>query len=75
MGMNVGSEHWSKLAFNKVKVNVDGAIFASERWFSFGSVARDHKGRVIEAISQSKPGQVDAAMTAIYGIKEGLSWI
>uniref|UniRef100_A0A803PLQ3 Reverse transcriptase domain-containing protein n=1 Tax=Cannabis sativa TaxID=3483 RepID=A0A803PLQ3_CANSA len=75
MGMNVGSEHWSKPAFNNVKVNVDGAIFASEGWFGFGSVARDHNGRVIESISQSKPRQVDATMAEIYGIKEALSWI
>uniref|UniRef100_A0A803PH88 Uncharacterized protein n=1 Tax=Cannabis sativa TaxID=3483 RepID=A0A803PH88_CANSA len=70
-----GLEHWSKAGLNKIKVNVDSAIFVSEGWYGTGGVARDCYGQLIEAFSISKPRCVDVVIAEIVGIKEALSWI
>ncbi|KAM6599952.1 hypothetical protein CsatA_019561 [Cannabis sativa] len=74
-GENEGSEHWSKPVTDKIKVNVDGAIFEAEGWFGTGLVARNCHGHLIEARSCSEPGYLDAAVVEAIGIKEALSWI
>ncbi|XP_060964977.1 uncharacterized protein LOC133033944 [Cannabis sativa] len=56
--INNVTEHWKKPMLNKVKVNVDGAIFQAENKFGFGCIARDHNGQLIEAISGSRVGLV-----------------
>uniref|UniRef100_A0A803P3J5 RNase H type-1 domain-containing protein n=1 Tax=Cannabis sativa TaxID=3483 RepID=A0A803P3J5_CANSA len=73
--VDLGLEQWSKFDLNKINVNVDGVIFASEGWFGAGGVARDCHGHLIEAFFVSKSGCVDAAIAEIIGINEALSWI
>ncbi|XP_030504095.2 uncharacterized protein LOC115719264 [Cannabis sativa] len=74
-GESEGSEHWSKPVTDKIKVNVDGAIFEAEGWYGTGLVARNCHGHLLEALSCSKPGYLDAAVVEAIGIKEALSWI
>uniref|UniRef100_A0A803PKP9 CCHC-type domain-containing protein n=1 Tax=Cannabis sativa TaxID=3483 RepID=A0A803PKP9_CANSA len=42
-----GAEHWVLPNVNEVKVNVDAAIFETNRQFGVGWVARDHQGFLI----------------------------
>ncbi|XP_060974688.1 uncharacterized protein LOC133039760 [Cannabis sativa] len=50
-GSNIDLEHWVKPVMGKIKVNVDGAIFANDGKFGAAGVARDHDGRFIEAFT------------------------
>ncbi|KAM6543690.1 hypothetical protein CsatB_008137 [Cannabis sativa] len=69
------SEQWSKSTGNKIKVNVDGALFVEEGRFGLGCSARDSNGRLVEAFTLGKLGLVQPEMAEIIGIKETLSWI
>uniref|UniRef100_A0A803QF42 RNase H type-1 domain-containing protein n=1 Tax=Cannabis sativa TaxID=3483 RepID=A0A803QF42_CANSA len=69
------SNIWSKPMGNKIKVNVDGAIFEAQQRFGFGCVARDHFGHLTEAISDSRVGVVLPEIAEVIGMKEALSWI
>uniref|UniRef100_A0A803PJ45 RNase H type-1 domain-containing protein n=1 Tax=Cannabis sativa TaxID=3483 RepID=A0A803PJ45_CANSA len=73
-GLDTGLEHYTELGLNKIKVNVDGALFLSKGWLGVGGVARDC-GQLLKAFSMSKSGCVDAAIVEIVSIKETLSWI
>ncbi|XP_060964982.1 uncharacterized protein LOC133033953 [Cannabis sativa] len=75
MGDISKSNCWRKPDEYTVKVNVDGATFEAHQKFSFGCVARDHHGKLIEAISESRWGCVSAEIAEVIGIKEALSWI
>ncbi|KAM6587643.1 hypothetical protein CsatA_010248 [Cannabis sativa] len=68
-------EHWFKPEINKIKVNVDGAIFHSNGFHGIGAVARDSDGQLIEAFTTLKCGVVQPATVEAFGIKEALSWI
>ncbi|KAM6600853.1 hypothetical protein CsatA_020462 [Cannabis sativa] len=68
-------EHWVKPVMGKIKVNVDGAIFASDGRFGAAGVARDSQGRFIEGFTVLRVGRVDSAMAELVGVKEALSWI
>uniref|UniRef100_A0A803NIV3 RNase H type-1 domain-containing protein n=1 Tax=Cannabis sativa TaxID=3483 RepID=A0A803NIV3_CANSA len=68
-------EHWIKPEINKIKVNVDGAIFHSNGSHGIGAVARDSDGQLIEAFTALKCGVVQPAAVEAFGIKEALSWI
>ncbi|KAM6573036.1 hypothetical protein CsatB_012436 [Cannabis sativa] len=68
-------EHWVKPVMGKIKVNVDGAIFASDGRFGAAGVARDSQGRFIEGFTVLRVGCVDSAMAELVGVKEALSWI
>lgn len=46
-----GYEHWRRPTENRVKVNVDAAIFASSNRFTFALVARNENGDLVEAMS------------------------
>ncbi|KAM6550249.1 hypothetical protein CsatB_000057 [Cannabis sativa] len=74
-GSNVDLEHWVKPVMGKIKVNVDGAIFANDGKFGAAAVARDHDGRFIEAFRVLLEGFVDPAIAEVVGVKEALSWI
>ncbi|KAM6576060.1 hypothetical protein CsatB_027897 [Cannabis sativa] len=75
MGDISKSNCWRKPDEYTVKVNVDGATFEAHQKFGFGCVARDHHGKLIEAISESRWGCVSAEIAEVIGIKEALSWI
>ncbi|KAM6569078.1 hypothetical protein CsatB_017063 [Cannabis sativa] len=68
-------ERWTASAINKIKVNVDGALFEREGQFGFGCVDRDSNGNLVEAYTMGKLGQVQPEIAEIVGIKEALSWI
>ncbi|KAM6583799.1 hypothetical protein CsatB_010801 [Cannabis sativa] len=74
-GSRVDLEHWVKPVMGKIKVNVDGAIFASDGRFGAAGVARDSQGRFIEGFTVLRVGCVDSAMAELVGVKEALSWI
>ncbi|XP_060965660.1 uncharacterized protein LOC133034570 [Cannabis sativa] len=66
---------WKKPALHTTKVNVDGAIFADERRYGFGCIARGADGKIIEAFSGSRFGVVGPEIAEVIGVKEALSWI
>ncbi|XP_030508865.2 uncharacterized protein LOC115723509 [Cannabis sativa] len=68
-------EQWSKLEGNKIKVNVDGAIFQSNGSYGIGVVARDKNGQLIEAFTALRVGNVQPAIVESFGVKKSLSWI
>ncbi|KAM6563472.1 hypothetical protein CsatB_023470 [Cannabis sativa] len=74
-GSNIDLEHWVKPVMRKIKVNVDGAIFANDGKFGAAGVARDHDGRFIEAFTILLEGCVDPVIAEVVGVKEALSWI
>uniref|UniRef100_A0A803Q9Y0 Uncharacterized protein n=1 Tax=Cannabis sativa TaxID=3483 RepID=A0A803Q9Y0_CANSA len=42
-----GAELWSKLGYERLKLNIDSALFDEDERYSFGGVVRDHKGWVV----------------------------
>uniref|UniRef100_A0A803PL05 Reverse transcriptase domain-containing protein n=1 Tax=Cannabis sativa TaxID=3483 RepID=A0A803PL05_CANSA len=68
-------EHWTKPGVNSIKVNVDGAIFATINSFGIGFIVRDCNEQIIEAGSKCNIGNVAPELAEICGIKEVLSWI
>ncbi|XP_060962035.1 uncharacterized protein LOC133032185 [Cannabis sativa] len=68
-------ERWIAPELNKIKVNVDGALFEQEGRFGIGCVARNHHGAMVEAFKKEKFGCVQPKIAEIIGIKEALSWI
>ncbi|KAM6577826.1 hypothetical protein CsatB_029663 [Cannabis sativa] len=68
-------ERWITPVLNKIKVNVDGALFEQEGRFGVGCVARDHHGTMVEALKKGKVRYVQPEIAEIIGIKEALSWI
>uniref|UniRef100_A0A803PSK2 RNase H type-1 domain-containing protein n=1 Tax=Cannabis sativa TaxID=3483 RepID=A0A803PSK2_CANSA len=69
------NEHWTPPNFNQIKVNVDGTLFASERWYGIGLVARSSAGAIIQAKNMNKVGTFQPHEVEAIGIKEALSWI
>ncbi|XP_060962120.1 uncharacterized protein LOC133032257 [Cannabis sativa] len=51
-------ERWTAPAINKIKVNVDDALFEREGRFGFGCVARDSSNNLVEAYTMGKVGWV-----------------
>ncbi|KAM6590959.1 hypothetical protein CsatA_013564 [Cannabis sativa] len=74
-GSRMDLEHWVKPIMGKIKVNIDGVIFASDSRFGAAGVARDHQGRFIEGFTVLREGCVDSAIAELIGVKEALSWI
>ncbi|KAM6541168.1 hypothetical protein CsatB_005615 [Cannabis sativa] len=68
-------ERWPAPAINKIKVNVDGALFEREGRFGFDCVTRDSSGNLVEVYTMGKVGRVQPEIAEIVGIKEALSWI
>ncbi|KAM6567737.1 hypothetical protein CsatA_026865 [Cannabis sativa] len=71
----LGCERWSKSDANKLKINVDSAVFAAENAYGSGIVVRDDGGRLIEAFATYVTGDVQPELAEIMGIKEALSWV
>ncbi|KAM6544465.1 hypothetical protein CsatB_008912 [Cannabis sativa] len=74
-GSNMELEHWVKPVMGKIKITVDGAIFARDGKFGAAGVARDYQGRFVEGFTVLWVGQVDSALAELIGVKEALSWI
>ncbi|KAM6590183.1 hypothetical protein CsatA_012788 [Cannabis sativa] len=65
-------EHWVKPVMGKIKVNVDGAIFASDGRFGAAGVARDSQGRFIEGFTVLRVGCVDSAVAELVAVCRSL---
>ncbi|KAM6547817.1 hypothetical protein CsatB_019493 [Cannabis sativa] len=70
-----GAERWTKPESNKIKLNVDAALFPQDNSFGFGIVARNSSGGLIEAKTKYFGGVYDAEVVEAMGVKEALSWI
>uniref|UniRef100_A0A803PII9 Reverse transcriptase domain-containing protein n=1 Tax=Cannabis sativa TaxID=3483 RepID=A0A803PII9_CANSA len=68
-------EHWTPPAFNQIKINVDGALFAHEKRYGLGLVSRSSDGAIIQEKTMNKVGTFQAHEVEAIGIKEALSWI
>lgn len=73
MTHNDGAECWRAPTLNKTKVNVDAALFSSS--FSYSVVARNHHGKLVEAISKCMQGSIEPEKAEALSVKEALSWI
>ncbi|KAM6567690.1 uncharacterized protein LOC115723971 [Cannabis sativa] len=54
-------ERWIAPVLNKIKVNVDGALFEQEGRFGVDCVARDHHETMVEAFKKGKVGSTGQA--------------
>lgn len=58
-----------------IKINVDAALFEDLGNYSFGCVARNGSGDLVEAISVCRAGSLDPETVEALGVREALSWI
>lgn len=70
-----GHEHWRLPTDNRIKVNVDAAIFDTSDCYSFAAVARNHEGKLIEAWSKCREGKIMSEVAEGIGLREVLSRI
>ncbi|KAM6591280.1 hypothetical protein CsatA_013885 [Cannabis sativa] len=70
-----GAERWTKPEANKIKINVDAALFPHDNSYGFRIVARDSSSNLIEAKTWYYGGVYDAEVVETMGVKEALSWI
>ncbi|XP_030487389.1 uncharacterized protein LOC115704315 [Cannabis sativa] len=68
-------EHWTKPAYNTIKINVDGAIFEKDNAYGFGIVACDSEGRIIDFVAKYYHGSYSPEAVEALGVKEALSWL
>lgn len=64
-----GHEHWRLPIDNRIKVNVDAAIFDTSNSYSFNVVARNHQGELIKAWSRCKEGKITPEVAEGIGIR------
>lgn len=70
-----GQERWSPPTCNRIKINVDAAIFESSSCYSFAMVIRNHKGELLEAVSSCKQATIAPELAEAVSIKKALSWV
>ncbi|KAL6503124.1 hypothetical protein OROHE_023753 [Orobanche hederae] len=70
-----GQERWNLPMCDRIKINVDAAIFDSSSCYSYAIVIRDHNGALLEAVSSCKQATVTPELAEAVGIKEALSWV
>lgn len=75
MNHDDGVEHWYPPMTNRVKINVDAAIFEDSHNFSHAVIVRDHDGNLVEAMSKCMQGKPSPDVAEALGIKEALSWV
>ncbi|XP_062088842.1 uncharacterized protein LOC133795409 [Humulus lupulus] len=69
------AEHWSVPGGNKIKINVDAAVFPDLNKFGYGWVVRDASATLLSAHTVSKVGNIDPTLAEVIGVREVLSWI
>ncbi|KAM6542760.1 hypothetical protein CsatB_007207 [Cannabis sativa] len=72
---NDGAEQWVVPSENKIKVNVDAALFNSSNKYGCGFVARDHHGMLVQGKTLLFTGSASPELAESIGIREALSWI
>lgn len=75
MTQDDGFEHWRLPMANRVKVNVDAAIFEASNRYSFAIVVRGSTGELIQAMSSCREGNVTPDVAEGIAIREALSWV
>lgn len=70
-----GANSWVKPQELTVKVNVDAAIFQEHVSFGAGMVARDFRGKLLQARTVLSAGVVRPELAEVMAIKEALSWM
>lgn len=70
-----GQERWSPPMCNRIKINVDAAIFDSSSCYSYAMVIRNHNGELLEAVSSCKQATITLELAEAVSIKEALSWV
>lgn len=75
MTLTDGDVHWKQPQEGTIKINTDAALFEDSNCYAYAMVARDHEGKLVEAISSCKQGRVDPELAEAIGIREALSWI
>lgn len=70
-----GRDKWQAPEVDRVKVNVDAALFDSPARYSFALVVRDHSGKLLEAVSKCCQGTINPALAEAIGVREALSWV
>lgn len=70
-----GNVHWQRPQEGTIKVNTDAALFADPNYYSYAMIARDHDGRLVEALSSCKQGCINPELAEAIGIMEALSWV
>ncbi|XP_074342398.1 uncharacterized protein LOC141679917 [Apium graveolens] len=75
MTLNDGEVHWKPPHEGTIKVNTDAALFEDSNCYAYAIVARDHEGKLVEAVSSCRQGRVDPELAEAIGIREALSWI
>ncbi|XP_063936253.1 uncharacterized protein LOC135147271 [Daucus carota subsp. sativus] len=75
MTLNDGEVHWKPPHEGTIKVNTDAALFEDSNCYAYAIVARDHEGKLVEAMSSCRQGRVDPELAEAIGIREALSWI
>ncbi|XP_074349748.1 uncharacterized protein LOC141689374 [Apium graveolens] len=75
MNHNDGDEHWHTPMTNRVKINVDAAIFDDTNCCIHAFVARDHEGQLVEARSKCLRGRSCPDLAEALSTREALSWV
>ncbi|XP_062089021.1 uncharacterized protein LOC133795583 [Humulus lupulus] len=68
-----GAEHWSTPGGNKIKINIDAAVFPDLNTFGYGWVVRDASATLLSAHTVSKVGNIDPILAEAIGVREVLS--
>uniref|UniRef100_A0A803NR59 RNase H type-1 domain-containing protein n=1 Tax=Cannabis sativa TaxID=3483 RepID=A0A803NR59_CANSA len=63
------NEHWTPRDFNQIKVNIDGALFAGERRYDIGLVARSSDGAIIQTTNMNKALLADVSSVSFHFVK------
>lgn len=53
----------------------DATLFAESNTYSYAMLARDHEGKLVEAVSSCKQGNIDPELADAIWIREALSWV
>lgn len=72
---NHNQEQWLKPQLNQLNANVDADLFKEKNCFGFGCLVRDHRGFLIQAISNCSQGARTLLEAEAIGVKQVLSWI
>lgn len=70
-----GASVWAKPQVSKIKVSVDEEIFGEENSYGIGMVARDDRGKMIQARTVCKDCLITPEHAEAMAIKEALSWV
>lgn len=68
-------EHWQLSKTNRIKINIDAAIFEESNCYGDAFVVCNQSGEFMEAGSKCSRGTINAELAEAKGIREALSWV